>query len=74
MPTVLGRIAAFRSRDLDFVAQEADEGLLGSVEAPGTMSDECSRLVLCRRVLLLCMTRPDEMHWATTLGKLISQA
>jgi hypothetical protein len=67
-------IADFRSRDLDFAAQEADEGLLASEETHGTTSAECSRLVLCRRVLLLCVTRPDETHWATTLGKLISRA
>ena len=67
-------IADFRSRDLEFAAQEADEGLLASAGTHGTTSDECSRLVLCRQVLLLCVTRPDEMHWATTLGKLISRA
>ncbi len=67
-------IADFRSRDLDFAPQEADEGLLAFEETHGTTSAECSRLVLCRRVLLLCVTRPDETHWATTLGKLISRA
>jgi hypothetical protein len=63
-------LADFRSRDLDFAAQDADEALLGSGGILGATSNACSRLELCRRALLLCVTQPEEMHWARILSSL----
>jgi hypothetical protein len=53
-------IADFRSRDLDFPPQDAEE-LVNRVLQGGSAFDGWSRRELCRSVLLLCVTKPDEM-------------
>jgi hypothetical protein len=53
--------ADFRSRDLDYLSQDADEGLVNRALLGGSAFDGWSRRELCRSVLLLCVTKPDEM-------------
>ncbi len=54
-------IADFRSRDLDFLPQDGDDELVNRVLQGGSAFDGWSRRELCRSVLLLCVTKPDEM-------------
>jgi hypothetical protein len=54
-------IADFRSRDLDYLPQNSDEGLVNRELQGGSAFDGWSRRELCRSVLLLCVMRPAEM-------------
>ncbi len=67
-------VADFRSRDLAFAAQDSDEGLMASAATHGDTFEGSSRLALCRQALLLCVTRPEEMHWVKVLSKLTALA
>jgi hypothetical protein len=50
-------IADFRSRDLSYLAQDADEEL-----ASGNLSMTCTRQELCRKLLKLSVVEPGMMH------------
>ena len=58
----VGNVTAdFRSHDLDYLPQEADEDSLNRAQLDGTEYGACGRKGLCRSVLWLCVTRPAEM-------------
>jgi len=50
-------LADFKSRDLNFLSQDADEKTM-----VGTWSDNMTRQESCRKLLLLCVTRPEIIH------------
>ena len=60
-------VADFRSRDLNYLAQAADE-----VTAAGSWQAACSRQELCRRLLRLSVLTPEQMHGPNALAILIS--
>ena len=62
-------IADFRSRALDLLPQDADEAIVH-----GTKSERWSRTDACRRLLYLCVTKPEEMHGQALLNALTDLA
>jgi hypothetical protein len=59
-------IADFRSRDLLYHAQEADE------MTDGSQSTDMSRRGICRKLLHLCVTKPETMHGQELVNVLTS--
>ena len=66
LPGRLNDAADLRSRDLSRCPQASDEGivqeLLDEETRPGAEWRSCSKLVLCRSLLYLCVTKPTRMH------------
>jgi hypothetical protein len=60
-------VADFRSRDLTYLAQDADEELAaGNLQLAGTRQE------LCRRLLKISVTKPEDLHGPKALAILMT--